>query len=82
MREFPGGYASDFRMVSLQELVRTPVKPQQASDFRDLLDKNGVRFHDFNKYIRDDQVSFAETQVGFNALGRLVMIDYGARHSH
>jgi len=63
----------------LQEPLKTPVKEVQAEALRTQMGKDGVSFHDYNFRIMGDQVSWAVDQVGINAHGKTVMLDYGAR---
>ncbi len=63
----------------LQEPLKTPVKEVQAAALRTQMAKDGVSFHDYNYRIMGDQVSWAVDQVGINAHGKTVMLDYGAR---
>jgi hypothetical protein len=65
--------------LSQQEVVRTPVTERQAEILRETAEKHGWWFSDYNKYIRDDQVSNAVDQAGIDTKGRVVFIDYGAR---
>lgn len=62
-----------------QEFVKAPVTVAQAAKLRDEAPEHGWYFSDYNKYIRDDQVSWATDQAGVNAQGKVVFVDYGAR---
>ncbi|MBS2006956.1 MAG: hypothetical protein JST01_07945 [Cyanobacteria bacterium SZAS TMP-1] len=65
----------------LQEPLRTPVSEAQAAALRKDMDKAGVSFWDYNYRLSGDQVSSATEQVGIDATGRTVMLDYGARRA-
>jgi hypothetical protein len=65
--------------LSLQEPLRTPVTEKQAAALREQMTKDGVIFHDYNYRLMGDQVSWATEQVGIDARGKAVMLDYGAR---
>lgn len=66
----------------IQEPLRTPVQEAQAAALREQMNKDGVSFWDYNYSLMGDQVSFAVDQVGINALGKPVILDYGARRPH
>lgn len=68
--------------LGLQEVLKTPVTEAQAAALRDQMSKDGVSFHDYNKHLMGDQVSWAVDQVGINAQGKTVMLDYGARYAY
>lgn len=68
--------------IGLQEVLKTPVTEAQAAALREQMSKDGVSFHDYNKTLMGDQVSWAVDQVGINALGKTVMLDYGARYAY
>jgi hypothetical protein len=68
--------------LGLQEVLKTPVTEAQAAALREQMSKDGVSFHDYNKTLMGDQVSWAVDQVGINALGKTVMLDYGARYAY
>ncbi|MBX9947582.1 MAG: hypothetical protein K2Y39_00330 [Candidatus Obscuribacterales bacterium] len=68
--------------LGLQEVLKTPVTEAQAAALRNQMAKDGVSFHDYNKTLMGDQVSWAVDQVGINALGKTVMLDYGARYAY
>ncbi len=67
--------------ILVQEPLRTPVKETQAAALREQMEKDGVYFWDYNYRLMGDQVSNAVDQVGINALGKPVILDYGARCS-
>lgn len=73
--------ASSVIALSLQEPLRTPVTEKQAAALREQMMKDGVIFHDYNYRLMGDQVSWATDQVGIDARGKAVMLDYGARRS-
>ncbi len=68
--------------LGLQEVLKTPVTEAQAAALREQMAADGVSFHDYNKTLMGDQVSWAVDQVGINALGKTVMLDYGARYAY
>lgn len=68
--------------LGLQEVLKTPVTEAQAAALRNQMSEDGVSFHDYNKTLMGDQVSWAVDQVGINALGKTVMLDYGARYAY
>jgi hypothetical protein len=65
--------------ILVQEPLRTPVKEFQAAALREQMQKDGIHFWDYNYRLMGDQVSNAVDQVGINALGKPVILDYGAR---
>lgn len=67
--------------LGLQEVLKTPVKESQAAALREQMSKDKVSFQDYNFHLMGEQVSWAVDQVGINALGKTVMLDYGARHA-
>lgn len=66
----------------IQEPLKTPVKEAQAAALRKQMNKDGVNFWDYNYTIMGEPASYAVDQVGINALGKPVILDYGARRPH
>ncbi len=65
--------------VYLQEHVKTVERESIPEALAKEMPSQQWVFSDYNKRLGDDQVSYAVDQVGINALGKTVMIDYGAR---
>lgn len=69
----------DMQSILVQEPLKTPVTEAQAAALRKQMDKDGVHFWDYNYSLMGEQVSYAVDQVGLNAFGKPVILDYGAR---
>ena len=66
--------------LTIQEPLFTPVSQKMAAALQKAMKRKGVVFHDFDTRIAGEQVSWAVDQVGINAHGKPVMMDYGARY--
>jgi hypothetical protein len=65
--------------VLLQEPLKTPLTRQEAHDLREAMAKDRIDFWDYNFRLQGEQASLAVEQVGKDANGRSVIMDYGAR---
>ncbi len=82
LNEVPTFGRGSTHSLGLQEVLKTPVKESQAAALRDQMSKDKVSFQDYNFHLMGEQVSWAVDQVGINASGKTVMLDYGARHAY
>jgi hypothetical protein len=73
---------SNVKTILLQEPLKTPVKESQAATLREDMANAKVSFWDYNYHLMGDQVSSAVEQVGIDATGKPVMLDYGARRPY